>query len=139
MEREIEALELNHTWKIINLPPDHRPIGCKWVYKVKRKSDGSLDKYKARLVVKGYNQVEGLDYYDSFFPVAKSVTVRLVLAIVAAKGWLLHQMNINNIFLHGFLDEEIYMTLPEGYKEEEKPKVCKLTRSLYDLKQASRQ
>ncbi|GAA0149066.1 transmembrane signal receptor [Lithospermum erythrorhizon] len=120
MEREIQALEINNTWEI-------------------KKPDGSLDKYKTRLVAKGYNQIEGQHYYDSFSLVAKSVTVRIVLALATPSGGLLHQMDINNAFLHGFLDEEICMTFPEGYKEEEKPKVCKLTRSLYELKQASKQ
>ncbi|GAA0151735.1 transmembrane signal receptor [Lithospermum erythrorhizon] len=116
IEKEIQALELNNTWEIVDLPPGHKPIAYKWVYKIKSKPDGSIDKYKARLVVKGYNQIEDLDYFDSFSLVAKLVTVRLVLAIATSKGWLLHQMNINNAFFHDFLNEEIYMSLPEGYR-----------------------
>ncbi|GAA0149724.1 transmembrane signal receptor [Lithospermum erythrorhizon] len=116
-----------------------RPIECKWVYKIKRKSDGSVEKYKALLVAKGFYQVETLDYFESFSPVVKSMTVRVVLTLAAANDWVLHQMNINNAFLHGYLNEEIYMLFLEGYKEDHKNKVCRLKTSLYDLKQASRQ
>ncbi|GAA0174361.1 transmembrane signal receptor [Lithospermum erythrorhizon] len=83
---------------------------------------GSMDKYKARLVANGYNQIEGIDYFDSFSPMAKNVIVRIVLALAVAKSWILHQMDINNAFLHGYLDEDIYMSLPEGYREEEQGK-----------------
>ncbi|GAA0143957.1 transmembrane signal receptor [Lithospermum erythrorhizon] len=107
-------------WDIFDLPEGHKPIGCKWVYKIKRKPDGIVDKYKARLVAKGFNQVEGLDYFKSFSTVANSVTVRVLLALAAGKAWIFHQIDINNVFLHGYLDEEIYMTLPEGYKEDQK-------------------
>ncbi|KAL0435616.1 UNVERIFIED_CONTAM: Retrovirus-related Pol polyprotein from transposon RE1 [Sesamum radiatum] len=138
MNAEIEALELNKTWQLTPLPTGKRPIGCKWVFKTKLRADGTVERYKARLVAKGFNQVEGVDYTDSFSPVAKTVTVRVFLAFAAAKGWPLHQLDMNNAFLHGHLDEDLYMTPPEGYIV--KPGlVCKLERSLYGLKQASRQ
>ncbi|KAL2246003.1 UNVERIFIED_CONTAM: Retrovirus-related Pol polyprotein from transposon TNT 1-94 [Sesamum indicum] len=138
MENEIKALEDNHTWDITKLPPNKKAIGCKWIFKIKLNPDGTIDRYKARLVAKGYNQIEGIDYLDSFSPVAKIVTVRAIIAISAKLNWHLHQVDINNAFLHGYLDEEIYMQPPEGY-EVPKGHVCRLKRSLYGLKQASRQ
>ncbi|KAL0431167.1 UNVERIFIED_CONTAM: Retrovirus-related Pol polyprotein from transposon RE1 [Sesamum radiatum] len=101
-------------------------------------SSSAVERYKARLVTKGYNQVEGVDYFDRFSPVAKTVTVRIVLAVASGFNWPIHQIDINNAFLHGFLDEDIFMTAPDGYSVPV-GKVCKLKRSLYGLKQASRQ
>ncbi|KAK4404009.1 Retrovirus-related Pol polyprotein from transposon RE2 [Sesamum angolense] len=138
MQQEIDALERNKTWEISDLPQGKNVIGCRWIYKIKLRPDGTIERCKARLVAKGFSQVEGIDYNDCFAPVAKTVTVRLFLAVAAGRGWPLHHLDVNNAFLHGSLDEVIYMDAPEGYKIPP-GQVCRLKKSLYGLKQASRQ
>lgn len=139
MDNEIDALNKNETWYIVSLPKNKVHIGCKWIYKIKRKTDGTVERFKARLVAKGYTQQNGIDYLETFSPVAKITTIRMLLALVAKKGWFLEQLDINNAFLHGSLDEEIYMDLPQGINSNVPNAVCKLKKSLYGLKQASRQ
>ena len=112
MDKEIQALEQTHTWVLTPLPPGKRPIGCKWVYRVKLNPDGTIERYKARSVAKGYTQRERLDFSETFSPVAKTVSVRVLIALASTKGWPLYQLDINNAFLHGDLDEEVYMDLP---------------------------
>ncbi|OMO65653.1 hypothetical protein CCACVL1_21443 [Corchorus capsularis] len=138
MQKELAALENNNTWTLETLPPRKKPIGCKWIFKIKYKSDGTIERYKARFVAKGYNQIEGMDFHETFAPVAKLVTVRCLLAIAAIKNWELHQLDVNNAFLHGDLDEEVYMSLPPGYGDKNDSRVCRVRKSLYGLKQASR-
>ena len=144
MNEELIALESTNTWSICSLPLWKHAIGCKWVYKLKFNADGTLERYKARLVAKGYTQEEGIDFAETFSPVAKMTTVKTLLSVAAAKKWSLNQLDISNAFLNGDLDEEIYMTLPPGYTTKEGEHlppnaVCKLQKSLYGLKQASRQ
>ncbi|XP_075473941.1 uncharacterized protein LOC142504998 [Primulina tabacum] len=143
MDAELQALESNRTWSIVSLPHGKSIVGCRWVYKAKFRADGSLERYKARLVAKGYTQQEGVDYFETFSPVAKIVTIRTLLALAAIRGWSLIQLDVNNAFLHGDLVEEVYMALHPGYhrQKEDLPvdAVCKLHKSLYGLKQASRQ
>ena len=134
MQEELTALQTNHTWDIVTCPSSIKPIGCKWVYSVKLKSDGSLDRYKARLVALGNRQEYGIDYEETFAPVAKMTTVRTVLAIAASQSWPLYQMDVKNAFLHGDLKEEVYMRLPNGIPSSSKTDVARLRRSLYDLK-----
>ena len=107
MASEIEALEKNGTWTVEDLPPGKKAICSKWVYKIKYNSDGTIERYKARLVILGNNQVEGIDYNETFAPVAKMVTVQTFLSVIAAKDWELHQMDVHNAFLHGDLVEEV--------------------------------
>ncbi|XP_015165801.1 uncharacterized protein [Solanum tuberosum] len=138
MQSEIQALESNNTWVITDLPQGKRAIGCRWIYKVKYKSTGEVERFKARLVAKGYSQQEGIDYKETFSPVVKMVTVRTIVALAASRQWHIHQMDVFNAFLHGELDDEIYMQLPQGFVSQ-REKVCRLTKSLYGLKQAPRQ
>lgn len=144
MNEELIALEKSTTWEICTLLDDKHVIGCRWVCKTKLNVDGSLERYKTRLVAKWYTQREGIDFVDNFSPVAKMTTVKTLLDVAAAKNWSLTQLDISNAFLNGDLDGEIYMTLPPSYTA--KPgitlplnAVCKLKKSLYGFKQASRQ
>ena len=139
MNVEIKALELNNTWVLTDLPKHKSAIGYRWVYKVKHRSDSSIERYKAKLVAKGYTQVKGHDYLDTFSPVAKLTTVRLLLALAAINQWYLKHLDVSNAFLHVHLHGEVYMDIPQGMKVARPEQVCKLQRSLYGLKQASRQ
>jgi histone deacetylase 1/2 len=138
MDAEHQALLRNNTWHLVPPPKGKNVIGCKWVYKVKRKANGSIDRYKARLVDKGFKQRYGIDYEDTFSPVVKEVTIRLVVSIAVSKGWSLRQLDVQNAFLHGVL-EEVYMHQPLGYVNKSCPNyVCKLDKAIYGLKQAPR-
>ncbi|KAJ9563367.1 hypothetical protein OSB04_008527 [Centaurea solstitialis] len=139
MNEEMEALYRNGTWELTELPINRKPIGSKWVFKIKYKSNGEIERYKARLVAKGFSQREGLDYEETFSPVVKMVTVRCVIALAVQNNWPLYQLDVNNAFLYGDLNEEVYMSLPEGYFSKDDKRVCKLIKSLYGLKQAPRQ
>ncbi|GAA0159498.1 transmembrane signal receptor [Lithospermum erythrorhizon] len=138
MRAEIRALENNGTWSMIELPAGKKALGSRWVYKIKYKSDGSLERLKARLVVFGNHQTEGIDYSDTFAHVAKMSTVRTFLAMAAVRGWELHQMDVHNAFLHGDLQEEVSMKPPPGFERGVEGKVCRFHKSLYGLKQAPR-
>jgi len=138
MGTEIDAQEENNTWTIEDLPPGKRAIGCQWIYKVKHNSDGSVERYKARLVALGNKQKEGEDYGETFAHVAKMGTVRVFLDVAAKRNWEIHQMDVHNAFLHGDLHEEVYMKLPPGFEASHPNKVCRLRKALYGLKQAPR-
>lgn len=135
MATKYHNLLKNNTWVQSNLPPRKKPIRCKWVYKVKYKANGTLDKSKARLVAKGFSQGEGIDYEETFAPITKMSTIRLVIAMAAQRGWKVHQMDVKSAFLNGELEEEIYMTQPPGFKVAEKEHwLLKLVKPLYGLK-----
>ncbi|GKE14553.1 ribonuclease H-like domain-containing protein [Tanacetum coccineum] len=136
MNNEIEAINRNNTWYVCDLPYGRKAIGCKWIYKIKYKASGEVERYKARLVAKGFSQREGFDYDETFSPVIKMDTVGCLISIAVVNGWPLYQLDVNNVFLYGDLVEDVYMTLPEGYNNLDKSKLCKLYKSLYGLKQA---
>ena len=133
----MESLISNRTWKLVDLPSGCKTIGCKWVLRKKLKLDGSIDKFKARLVAKSFKQKVDLDFFDTFSPVTRIRPIRLLITIVAIFYVKIHQMDVKTAFRNGDLKEEIYMDQPEGFVEPgQESKVCKLTKSLYGLKQA---
>ncbi|CAA6656933.1 unnamed protein product [Spirodela intermedia] len=139
MEEEMASIEENRTWSLVDLPHGRRAIGLKWVYKVKRDENGAVAKYKARLVVKGYAQRQGIDYDEVFAPVARLDTVRLLIALAAHEGWEVHHMDVKSAFLNGDLKEEVYVEQPAGFiSTGNEHKVFKLKKALYDLHQAPR-
>lgn len=133
MQHELNALQANNTWSLVTLPPYKQPIGCKWVYKIRLKADGTVERYKARLVSKGYDQIESIELQKW------SQLICVLISVASLLGWYLHQLDINNVFLHGDLTEEVYMSLSPSLGRKEENHVCKLHQSLYGLKHASRQ
>uniref|UniRef100_A0A3Q7H262 Reverse transcriptase Ty1/copia-type domain-containing protein n=1 Tax=Solanum lycopersicum TaxID=4081 RepID=A0A3Q7H262_SOLLC len=139
MEAEYQALCRNCTWTLVPCPPTANVVGCKWVYRIKRRADGSIERYKARLVAKGFHQEEGVDFHDTFSPVVKPSTIKLVLSYAVTKGWAFKQLDVNNTFLNGDLTEVVYMSQPPGFIDKSHPHfVCRLSKALYGLKQAPR-
>jgi len=139
MNKEFDALLRNGTWTLIHSPPTANIIGSKWVYRIKRKADGGIEHFKAHLVAKGFHQQEGVDFLETFSPVVKPTTVRMVLSVAISRGWHLRQIDVKNAFLHGFLNEDVYMAQPPGFIHPQYPQhVCKLHKSIYGLHQAPR-
>ena len=139
MEQEYHALMKNKTWTLVSPPSRVNIIDSKWVFKVKKHADGSIERYKARLVAKGFKQRQGLDYEDTFSPVVKPTTIRLLLSLAVSRGWFLRQLDVQNAFLHGLLEEEVYMRQPPGFVDHTQPHhLCHLTKAIYGLKQAPR-
>ena len=139
MIEEMEALSKNKTWVLTPLPRGKKAVSCKWVYTVKQNAEGKIERYKARLVARGYSQTYGIDYDETFAPVAKMNTVRILISCAANFGWPLHQLDVKNAFLHGDLKEEVYMDIPPLLSTAETVgKVCRLKKALYGLKQSPR-
>ncbi|GLU00272.1 hypothetical protein SLE2022_176510 [Rubroshorea leprosula] len=139
MAEEIGSIERNQTWELTDLPEGHKTIGVKWIYKTKLKENGAVDKFKARLVAKGYKQEFGIDYQEVFAPVARMDTIRLVIALAAQNSWPIYQLDVKSAFLHGNLQEQVFVDQPPGYvKSGSEHKVYRLKKALYGLKQAPR-
>lgn len=138
-DAEFRSLTENNTWDLVVLPEGRKPVECKWIFKIKRGSDGSIKHYKARLVAKGFSQKHGTDYDETFAPVVMYTSIRTLIAYAVQNNMLMDQMDVVRAFLNGTLEEDIYMTQPEGYvRPGEENEVCKLKRSLYGLKQSPR-
>lgn len=133
MQLEYDALIANGTWSLVPLPQCRKGVGSKWVFKIKENLDVSIYKYKARLVAKGFNQREGCDFFETFARVIKPITVRIVLTLSLTHKWFIKQIDINNAFLNGFLEEEVYTSQPAGFENGDKSLVCKLHKALYGL------
>ncbi|CAN1249150.1 Retrovirus-related Pol polyprotein from transposon RE1 [Linum perenne] len=139
MGDEFRALIDNGTWQLVPRPHSNRVLGNKWVFRLKKNPDGQIARYKARWVAKGYHQTEGVDYLETFCPVIKPACVRLILSIALSEKWPIKQLDVSNAFLHGTLEETVYMEQPSGFRDPQHPDhVCLLRRSLYGLKQAPR-
>ncbi|GKV24576.1 hypothetical protein SLEP1_g34169 [Rubroshorea leprosula] len=137
MVDEFSALLKNNTWSLVPRPSTVNVVGSKWVYRIKQKDDGSIERFKARLVAQGFTQQQGIDYDDTFSLVVKPVTIQTVLALAVMYSWPIHQLDVNNAFLHGRLFEVVYMSQPSGFIDPQYPSyVCRLNRALYGLKQA---
>jgi hypothetical protein len=139
MDHEFEALLRNRTWHLVLHKKGSNVIDYKWVYKVNKKADGSVDQYKARLVARGFKHRYGIDYEDTFSPVVKAVTIRIILSIGVSNGWNMRQLDVQNSFLYGVLEEEVYMRQPPEYESKENLDfVCKLDKAIYGLKHVPR-
>ena len=139
MEDEYHSLLANGTWELITLPKDRKAVGCKWVFKTKRDASGEVVHHKARIVARGFSQVQGVDFNETFAPVAKFTTIQCIVALGAALDLEMHQMDVKTAFLNGDLEEDIYMEQPSDFVQRgQEHLVCKLRKSLYGLKQASR-
>lgn len=142
--KEMRSFEKNNTWELVAFPKGHKTVGCKWVFALKYKSDGSLHKYKAKLVAKWFTQTYGIDYSETFSPVAELNTIKALLSVAVNKNWPLYQLDMKNAFLNGELEENVYMSTPLGFEAQLDHQVqfdhqvCKLKKALYGLKQSPR-
>jgi hypothetical protein len=140
MKVEIKNLTKNNTWKLVELPKNRKAVKSKWVFNIKRNKNGKVEKYKSRLVAKGCSQKAGIDYQETFSPVVRYASMRLILAISVEYDFIVHQMDVVSAYLNGELQDEIYMEQPEGFIDPDQPtKVCKLIKGIYGLKRSGRE
>ena len=135
MKEELDALHKTGTWDLVDLPSRKSTIGCKWIYKIKTRSDDTVDRYKAHLVARDFTQEYGIDYEETFAPMTRLSSVTTLIAVFAARKWPLFQMDVKNDFLNGELSEEVYMKLPPSYFHPPRlpHRICRLRRALYGL------
>lgn len=139
MDEELDQIEKNQTWELVPRPKDKNVIGTKWIFKNKLNENGEIIKNKARLVCKGYFQVEGIDFEETFAPVARLEAIKMFLAIACFRNLKIHQMDVKSTFFNGTLEEEVYVEQPKGFMlTKNHDYVCKLKKALYGLKQAPR-
>jgi hypothetical protein len=139
MTEEYQSIIKNDVWEIVPRPKRKDVVSSKWIFKIKHVVDGSIEKYKARFVARGFSQKEGIDYEETFAPVARYTSIRTIIALAAKMKWKLHQMDVKTSFLNGVIEEEVYIEQPQGFEvEDRKTHVCKLKKALYGLKQAPR-
>ena len=137
IDAELASMKLRGVFRATKLPNGQRTIRTKWVFKIKRKANGSIDKYKARLVAKGFRQKYGIDYTETFSPVVKYVTLRMVMAIAKHFGWPLDQLDVVTAFLYGVMKEQVFCVIPEGVDVDDDFDCLELVKAIYGLKQAS--
>ena len=139
MQEEYSSIMKNDVWEVVPRPEGKAVVTSRWLYKVKHATDGSIEKFKARFVARGFSQVEGVDYEDTFALVARYTSIRSIISIAAEMGWKIHQMDVKTAFLNGFIQEEVYIEQPQGFEAHGKEAhVCRLKKALYGLKQAPR-
>jgi hypothetical protein len=139
MTEEYQSIIKNYVWEIVPRPKSKDVVSSKWLFKIKHAADGSIEKYKARFVSRGFSQKEGINYEETFSPVARYTSIRTIIALAAKMKWKLHQMDVKKAFLNGVIEEEVYIEQPQGFEvEDRKTHVCKLKKALYRLKQAPR-
>ena len=139
MQEEYSSIMKNDVWEVVPSPEGKFVVTSKWLYQVKHATDGSIEKFKARFVARGFSQVGGVDYEETFAPLARYTSIRSIISIAAEMGWKIHQMDVKTAFLNGFIQEEVYIEQPQGFKVHGKEShVCRLKKALYGLKQAPR-
>jgi hypothetical protein len=139
MVEEYASIMKNDVWEVVPRPEGKSMIGSRWIYKIKHVADGSVEKFKARFVAKGFSQKEGIDYDETFAPVARYTSIRAVISIAVEMGWKIHQMDVKTTFLNGIIEEDMYIEHSKGFEVYERySHVCKLRRALYELKQTPR-